>query len=235
MFVFYDTETTGLPLFKEPSEDPRQPHLVQLATIKTDEAGAQLDEMNVIIRPDGWEIPDDVAAIHGITTERAMDEGVPEAEALDAFIDLIELNFHNTTKTFTRVGHNELFDARIIRIALKRYRAELADAWKDLPASCTARMSQKIVGLPPSAAMAAHKMKMSKTPELGEAFEFFMGRPLEGAHDALVDVRGCRDVFFAIRSREQAGPAREAIINSPAINKAAIVAKTSGSMADAGF
>lgn len=34
--IVYDTETTGLPLFSQPSEDPRQPHIVQLAAIVVD-------------------------------------------------------------------------------------------------------------------------------------------------------------------------------------------------------
>lgn len=34
--LFYDTETQGLPLFKEPSEHPSQPHIVQLAACLLD-------------------------------------------------------------------------------------------------------------------------------------------------------------------------------------------------------
>lgn len=34
--LFFDTETTGLPLFEQPSEDPRQPHIVQLAACLVD-------------------------------------------------------------------------------------------------------------------------------------------------------------------------------------------------------
>ncbi|WP_182340872.1 hypothetical protein [Comamonas koreensis] len=58
----YDTETTGLPLFKEPSEHPDQPHIVQLGAILVDlNTRTTIASMDVIIRPDGWTIPDEVA------------------------------------------------------------------------------------------------------------------------------------------------------------------------------
>ena len=34
--LFYDTETTGLPDFKAPSEAQHQPHIVQLAALLVD-------------------------------------------------------------------------------------------------------------------------------------------------------------------------------------------------------
>ncbi|HEY8351659.1 MAG TPA: hypothetical protein VIK87_03855, partial [Sphingomonadales bacterium] len=60
--LFYDTETTGLPLFSEPSSDPRQPHIVQAAAVLVD-AGTRkaISSINLISRPDGWEIPEEVA------------------------------------------------------------------------------------------------------------------------------------------------------------------------------
>ena len=35
--LFYDTETTGLPLWSQPSEHPDQPRVVQLAALLCDE------------------------------------------------------------------------------------------------------------------------------------------------------------------------------------------------------
>lgn len=55
--ICYDTETTGLPLFKEPSDHPGQPRVTQLAAELFDDAtGATIASMDVIIRPDGWTI-----------------------------------------------------------------------------------------------------------------------------------------------------------------------------------
>lgn len=34
--LFYDCETQGIPLFKEPSEHPEQPHIVQVAACLVD-------------------------------------------------------------------------------------------------------------------------------------------------------------------------------------------------------
>lgn len=192
--LFYDTETTGLPLFREPSEDPRQPHIVQLAAALVDlDTRETISSMDVVIRPEGWAIPDDVAAIHGITTEKAMDVGIPEKTALAAFLDLWEGR--------TRIGHNEKFDARIIRIAQHRfgYGETLLDAWKDGLADCTATLSTNIVKCPPTDKMKAAGRFHHKTPTLAEAYQYFMGKPLENAHSAMADVLGCMSVYFAIK------------------------------------
>ncbi len=177
MFVLaYDTETTGLPLFKEPSEHPDQPHLVQLAAclvhLETRKVHASID---LIVRPNGWTIPDEVAQLHGITQERAMDEGVPEEMAVELLLDLWQEGKR------VRLAHNESFDARILRIACKRY--------VDLK-------------LPPTDRMKAAKRFHHKSANLSEAYKFFTGNDLVDAHSAMPDVQACLAVYFAIKQPE---------------------------------
>ena len=133
--LFYDTETTGLPLFSEPSEDPRQPHIVQLAALLVDlDTCKVLSSIDLTVCPTDWEIPEDVVKIHGITNELAHDIGVQEEHAVEVFIQLWET-------AVVRVGHNEQFDARIMRIALHRHHSSgfgcHPDAWKAGKAECT--------------------------------------------------------------------------------------------------
>ena len=191
--LFYDTETTGLPLFREPSEDPRQPHIVQLAASLVDlQTRNVIASMDVIVRPMGWEIPDEVAAIHGITTERARAVGVPEPVALKLFVGL-----YNARK---RIAHNEQFDARIIRIGLKRYDVGLdADVWNSGQSECTQLLSTPILKLPPTERMLAAGRNHYKSANLGEAYKHFTGNELVGAHNALADVQACMAVYFAIK------------------------------------
>ena len=87
--IFYDTETTGLPLFKEPDNHPSQPHLVQVAAHLVDmDTRDVVQSIDLIVKPDNWIIPDEVAAIHGITTEHANEVGVPEDFVLRVFGNL---------------------------------------------------------------------------------------------------------------------------------------------------
>ncbi len=191
--LFYDTETTGLPLFHEPSEHPRQPHIVQLAAALVHlESRKVVASMDVIVRPAGWNIPVEVSKIHGITTERAQDEGVPESLALDMLLDL-------WASRRTRIAHNESFDARIVRIATLRHKPDAADAWEQGKAECTAQLSTPILKLPPTERMLAAGRTHYKTANLGEAYKHFTGNVLADAHSAMPDVLACVEVYFAIK------------------------------------
>ncbi len=193
--LFYDTETTGLPLFDMPSEDPRQPHIVQIGAALVDlESRRRLATIDLTIQPDGWVIPDDVAAVHGITTSHAEAIGVPESMALDLLLEL-------QGRADVRIAHNEPFDARIVRIAIERLLGNddgLADDWNGRASFCTARAATPIMALPPTARMRAVGRHHHKTPKLSEAYKFYTGRDLDGAHNAMVDVDACIEVYFAM-------------------------------------
>lgn len=204
--LFYDKETTGLPLFKEPSEDPRQPHIVQTAAILVDlDTRKQLGCLDLTIAPIGWEIPDDVVKIHGITNEYARAVGVPEQLAVHLFMEL-------WSRADVRIGHNEQFDARIVRCALHRYPSltERAPLWAAGKAECTQALSTPILKLPPTPKMVAAGFNKHKSANLREAYQHFIGIELAHAHSASADAHACMHVYFAIKGWGTAIPAAAA-------------------------
>lgn len=213
MFLSFDVETSGLPLFKEPSEHPDQPHIVQIGARLIDiETREPMLTLDTIIKPNGWTIPSEVAAIHGITTERALAEGIPEHEALATFDDMWR-------QAEFRLAYNASFDDRILRIAYMRHVGfGRADEWKDGAVKCSARMATPIVNMAPTDRMMAAGRYTAKMPKLAEAYRFFFGRDLENAHSALADVDASTAIYFAILDRQAAPtpapaprPARETV------------------------
>lgn len=206
--LFYDTETQGLPLFHEPSEDPRQPHIVQLGAILVDlDTRKQIASIDLTVAPTDWEIPDEVAKIHGITTEYARSVGVPELVALEAFTAM-------WWRADVRIGHNESFDARIVRIALHRFDPGMeAHQWKAGRAECTQILATPILKLPPTEKMRAVGRHHFKSANLREAYKHFYGSELVGAHSAMADAQACQYVYFAIKS-PKAVPAAAASVNA---------------------
>lgn len=192
---FFDAESTGIPHFKLPSEDPSQPHLVELCGLRYSVDGELVGGVNLIVKPEGWTIPDDVIAIHGITNEIAHERGTQEPIALAAFMALYQ-------GCALRVAHNRSFDDRIIRIALMRYADEdQANAFKAEPGECTALLSKPICQLPPTEAMKKTNFKNSfKTPSLAEAFRHLTGgKELVEQHRALPDAQACARVYFLMK------------------------------------
>jgi DNA polymerase-3 subunit epsilon len=199
LILFYDTETTGLPEWSLPSEDPSQPHITQLAAELCDErSGNVVDSMDVLIKPDSWIIPPELELLTGITNQRAEKEGITIADALTRFIAMWR-------RAAQRAGHNESFDMRMVRIEMMRqldHDDPFHDEWKKAPAFCTQGKSTKIINLPPSPKMLAAGRKHAKSPNLGEAYEFFAGKPLEGAHNAAVDLMATKVVYYGIKNHK---------------------------------
>lgn len=173
MILFFDTETTGLPNWKEPSDDPNQP----------------FETWRDIVNP-GVSIPDEMAALHGITTEIAIEKGITPADMLTSFLRL-------ASKATLIVGHNISFDIRMMRIQAARLTGE---KWEPaVPTFCTMKQSTNHCRiLAPTPRHAEHW----KWPQLGEAVRHFFGEDLPQAHSALADCAAARRVYFHLKTLE---------------------------------
>jgi len=188
--LFYDTETTGLPIWDKPSGDECQPHICQLAAILSDEQGNHLSSMNALIHPENWTIPEDMSNIHGITTQKAESGGISIITAILMLNDLWE-------KSDIRIGFNESFDARMVRISIKRhFDEEFAEKWKAGEKYCAMQKSRMICKIPNA------KGTATKAPNLTEAYKHFTGKDLANAHDAMADVLATIDIYFGILKHE---------------------------------
>jgi len=197
-FLCYDTETSGLVHDRLPIEHPSQPNLVQLAMLLLDEDARELAAVSVIIKPNGWVIPDQAANVHGITTELANAVGVPHVLAVAMFTNLRSLADYT-------VAHNRAFDERVMATAIHRTGKTPAHPG---PAQhfCTKDLATLVLNLPPTAKMKAAGFNKPKPPTLGECYLHLFGETLEGAHSAMVDTRACARVFFRLRKDAQVIP-----------------------------
>lgn len=174
--IFFDTETTGFIKYGERSDHPNQPHLVQLAAILYDlELKKVVQSIDLIIKPDGWVIPEAATNVHGISTEYALEVGIREEDALSIFLRLAEGH--------KRVAYNTPFDKRIIRIATKRYSCDDEfNIWNDGYFECAMKAAREVIG--------------GKNCKLAEAYTYFTGEKLENAHTAMADTLACMEVYL---------------------------------------
>jgi DNA polymerase-3 subunit alpha len=115
MYLIFDTETTGLPLdWKAPiTATDNWPRMVQLSWQMHDSNGDLITVKNYIIKPDGYTIPFNAEKIHGISTKRALKQGVDLKDVLNKFNADIE-------NCFYIIGHNIDFDLKIVGCELVR-------------------------------------------------------------------------------------------------------------------
>lgn len=184
MYLFFDTETTGLPKnYKAPVSDLNNwPRLVQLAYLLYDNNGNQISGGDFIIKPDGYTIPIDSSRIHGITTERANREGQPIKPVLQNFSELIE------SATFL-VAHNMSFDEKIVGSEFLR---------NNFPNSIPAK--KKICTMEKSTNFCAIDGPYGyKWPKLSELHFKLFKTGFEEAHNAAVDIKATAKCFWELK------------------------------------
>lgn len=184
MYLFFDTETTGLPRrWNAPVTDvDNWPRLVQLAWIMCDEQGNRLKSRNAIIRPEGFVIPPEVSTVHGITTSMAMEKGEDLRTVLTDFSDRID-------EAQALVGHNISFDECIVGAEFERLRMMTSLFLK--PKYCTMKSSAAYCRLPGKNGF--------KSPRLSELHRILFGRDFDNAHDAMADVEATAKCFWKLK------------------------------------
>ena len=186
--LIFDTESTGLPIDeKDPFHYPEYwPRLVQLAWMLFDDETV-LEEKSFIIRPEGYTIPGSAIEIHGITNERAKEEGKPLPDVLALFSETL-------TKTEVIVGHNVGFDRSVVTAEFAR--AKQNAPILGLPYHCTMKTSTEVCKIPSKS-----RGQKFKWPTLTELHAHLFTEPFEDAHNALADVRACARCYFELKKQ----------------------------------
>jgi DNA polymerase III subunit epsilon len=186
MLLFFDTETTGLPKnYKAPITDLNNwPRLVQLAYLLYDADGNLISSKDYLIKPDGFTIPEGASRIHGITTERAINFGIPIATVLSQFNDLVN-------KCEVMVAHNISFDEKIVGSEL--IRNGMANTLALKKKICTMQSTTDFCAI--------SGYYGNKWPKLSELHYKLFNIGFDEAHDASVDIKATAKCFWELKRR----------------------------------
>lgn len=191
LYLFFDTETTGIPNdYNAPSEDTNNwPRLVQIAWLITRKNGDIYKELQSrIISPEGFRIPQSSINIHGITQEKAVEDGENLCDVLYDFVNDVDDN------DVILVGHNIYFDIHVVTAELIRNdMIDEKETLEKINKICTMKKSTdfcKISGL-----------YGYKYPKLQQLYYKLFGENFDNAHDAGSDIEATRKCFFELKRR----------------------------------
>ena len=186
-YLFFDTETTGLPInWKAPVQNVNNwPRMIQIAWLLYSTDGTRIDGKNFIIKPEGFSIPDDAVRVHGISTEKAMTDG----KELDVVLKLIAEQIENADAL---VAHNMSFDEKIL--GAEFIRKNIQNDLFNKNRICTMKESTRYCKIPGRYGY--------KWPKLSELHIELFGEDFKEAHDAAVDINATAKCFWKMKELE---------------------------------
>lgn len=195
--VVLDCETTGFPSMKGHDEyylytninKYNSSRVIQIAAVKYDFTGNVIKKINHLIKPNDFIINN--ASIHGITTKRALKDGISFSSAIDDFENLI-------SNCCLLVSHNINFDKNVLLSECHRQgKNSFIDKFDEINTFCTSQNCTHITKI----TMPFLPEGQYKYPKLQELHQVLFGKKFTGAHDALNDTEACGKCFFEMLKR----------------------------------
>lgn len=187
--VVFDTETTGLPKYKNSSiyKTDDWPYIIQLSYIIYDMVSNTMEIVDDYVDiPEHVKIPEESFKIHGITNEMCR-KGISIQEALSKFVTYIK-------DCDIIIGHNVSFDKRMIIVEGIRNKQNIF--LKDKQFYCTMKDSADICKIEK---INKDGEKYFKYPTLTELHKFYFKTEPKNTHNAIVDVLICFKCFMKLR------------------------------------
>lgn len=186
MYLVFDTETNTFPRWNSPPSDPNQARIVQIAMLLLDDAFNEKASFKSLVCPSGakWTMSDGAQQAHGISESDCYAYGISTKSAMQIFAEMSE-------KCELVICHNVKFDTFMIDIECAQVDMLFRFDWHN-SSFCTMESSTPICKMPKTSNRGPNEYKW---PKLSEAYEILIGKPLEGAHDAMVDVRATAAIF----------------------------------------
>lgn len=188
MYIFFDTETTGLPKnWKAPMTDlDNWPRIIELAFQVYDTEHKLIHSYTTLIKPDGWVVPDGKFWIdNGFNQARNMEEGIPMADALNEFKE-----WHDQSEYM--IAHNISYDYNVLGAEFIRYGVRCKKRLKQICTKETTTYFCNIQG----------NYGKPKWPTMGELHMKLFNEEMEDAHKADIDVGYTAKCFFECVKRD---------------------------------
>ena len=192
--LIFDTETTGLPLEKNPSlyKSELWPHIVQLSYILYDTSFKKIVISHdwIINIPDDIEISEGSFKLHGISKEKSKTEGVDILMALECF----DICLQSADEI---VGHNIQFDKKMMIV--ENIRNQRVSGFKQkhkLKEYCTMHNSKVLCNIKRKSRSGEEYIKFPTQSELHK--KLFNEIP-KGVHNSWNDILICLRCYYKLK------------------------------------
>lgn len=192
MFLIFDVEAAGKPRsWKAPATDTfAWPRMVEIAWQIYDKQVKVINSGHYLIQPEGFEIPYEMEKIHGVSTEKAKEEGVPLKQALEEFAKAID-------QSKFAIAHNMNHHENVV--GAEFYRTSLNHRLSSTETICLMQEATYFCKL-------RGTQGRYKWPTLQELYARVFGSRFLRENGAKDDVQATANCFFTLVHRKEIDP-----------------------------